>query len=145
KSAHFLSMHADERLAQPYVYELEVVSDNAALAPNQVLGEEVTISVQIETEVRHYSGIATSLQALGMQGEHHVYRVVLRPWLWLLSRRTDCRIFQDQTVVDIIKKVFRDRGFSDFEERLTASYEPRPYVVQYRETDLHFVRRLMED
>lgn len=145
KSAHFLSMHAAERLEHPFVYELEVVSDSPELSPNDVLGEEVTVSVLIEAELRHYSGIATSLQALGVQGESHVYRVVLRPWLWLLSRTANCRIFQDQTVVDIIKRVFRDRGFSDFEERLTASYEPRAYVVQYRETDMHFVRRLMED
>jgi type VI secretion system secreted protein VgrG len=145
KSAHFLSMHASERMGAPFVYEVEVVSDEPMLAPNDVLGEQVTVSVLIETEQRHYSGIATSLQSLGVQAESFVYRLVLRPWIWLLSRTTNCRIFQDQTAVDIIKKVFRDRGFSDFEERLTATYEPRPYVVQYRETDLHFVLRLMED
>jgi type VI secretion system secreted protein VgrG len=145
KSAHFLSMHASERLGVPYVFEFEVVSDTPMLSPNDVLGEQVTISVLVDTEQRHYSGIATSLQSLGVQSENFVYRLVLRPWLWLLSRTTNCRIFQDQTAVDIIKKVFRDRGFSDFEERLTSSYLPRPYVVQYRETDLHFVLRLMED
>lgn len=145
ESAHFLSMHATERLDAPYVYEIEVVSDNPELSPNDVLGEPVTVTAMVEMEPRHYSGIATSLQSLGVQGESFVYRVVLRPWLWLLSRTADCRIFQDKTVVDIVKQVFRDRGFSDFEERLTASYEPRPYVVQYRESDMHFVRRLMED
>jgi type VI secretion system secreted protein VgrG len=145
KSAHFLSMHASEGLGMLFVYELEVVSDSARLAANEVLGEPLTVSVMIEEELRHYAGIVTSLQSLGMQGENFVYRLVLRPWLWLLSRTTNCRIFQEKTVVDIIKQVFRDRGFSDFEERLTASYEPRPYVVQYRETDLNFVCRLMED
>ena len=53
KSAHFLSMHAAERLEHPFVYELEVVSDNPDLSPNDVLGEEVTVSVLIETELRH--------------------------------------------------------------------------------------------
>jgi type VI secretion system secreted protein VgrG len=126
KSAHFLSMHASEGLGAPFVYELELVSDDPKLAPNDVLGEPVTVSVTVEEELRHYSGIATSLQSLGVQGENFVYRVVLRPWLWLLSRTTNCRIFQEKTVVDIIKEVFRQRGFSDFEERLTATYLARP-------------------
>jgi type VI secretion system secreted protein VgrG len=145
KSAHFLAMHASEQLGAPFVYELEVASDDPKISPNVVLGEPVTVSVAIEDDVRHYSGIATALQSIGVQTENFVYRLVLRPWLWLLSRSTNCRIFQEKTVVDIVKQVFRDRGFSDFEERLTGTYLPRTYVVQYRETDLNFVRRLMED
>jgi type VI secretion system secreted protein VgrG len=145
KSAHFLSMHATEQLDAPFVYEVELVSDDAALSPDEVLGEPLTISASIETELRHYSGIVTSMQSLGLQAESFVYRIVLRPWLWMLSRTTNCRIFQDKTVVDIVKEIFRERGFSDFDERLTGSYEPRPYVVQYREADLQFVRRLLED
>lgn len=145
KSAHFLSMQATEQLDAPFVYELELVSDEAALSPNDVLGEPLTVSVLIEAELRHYSGVVTSMQSLGVQAESFVYRMVLRPWLWLLSRTSNCRIFQDKTAVDIIKEVFRERGFSDFDERLTGTYEPRPYVVQYREADLQFVRRLMED
>jgi type VI secretion system secreted protein VgrG len=145
KSAHFLSMQASERLGAPFVYEVELVSDEPKLSLADVLGEPLTVSVALEAQPRHYSGIVTSLQSLGVEGENFAYRVVLRPWLWLLSRTTNCRIFQELTAVDIIKQIFRDRGFSDFEERLTATYVPRPYVVQYRETDLHFVLRLMED
>jgi type VI secretion system secreted protein VgrG len=138
-------MQATEQLDAPFVYELEVVSDNPALTPDEVLGESVTISVMIESDLRHYSGVVTALLSLGLQGENFVYRLVLRPWVWLLSRAQNCRIFQDKTAVDIIKEVFRERGFSDFDERLTGTYEARPYVVQYRESDLAFVRRLMED
>ena len=66
------------------------------------------------------------------------------PWLWFLTRTSDCRIFQEKTVPDIIKEIFRDHGFTDFEERLSGSYRTWVYCVQYRETDFNFVSRLME-
>ena len=55
----------------------------------------------------------------GVKDDYFSYRIVLRPWLWLLSRTTDCRIFQDKKAPDIIKEVFNDRGFTDYEFKLT--------------------------
>lgn len=72
---------------------------------------------------------------MARQGRHrkfHVYSATVRPWIWLLSRAYDCRIFQGQTIPAIIKDVFRKHGLTDFEESLTATYTPRDYVVQYR-------------
>ncbi len=77
-------------------------------------------------------------------GQFAGYRVSLRPWFWLLTRTSDCRIFQNHTVPDIIKQVFRDLGFSDFEDSLSGSYREWEYCVQYRETSFDFVSRLME-
>ena len=81
-----------------------------------------------------------------MKNDYFSYRIVLRPWLWLLSRTTDCRIWQDKKAPDIIKEVFNDRGFTDYESKLTeeGSCPKLEYCVQYRETDLNFVCRLME-
>ncbi|MCX6637162.1 MAG: type VI secretion system tip protein VgrG, partial [Acidobacteria bacterium] len=72
------------------------------------------------------------------------YKALVVPWLWLLTRTSDCRIFQEMTVPDIIKKVFRDHGFTDFDDRLSGSHRSWEYCVQYRETDFNFVSRLME-
>ena len=69
---------------------------------------------------------------------------MLRPWFWLLGHKADCRIFLDKDVKDIIKDVFDKAGFHDFEFRTNGDYEKIPYCVQYRETDLAFVSRLME-
>jgi type VI secretion system secreted protein VgrG len=87
-------------------------------------------------------------QNAGIRGRYQVYNLVMRPWLWLLSRTTDCRIYENKTVREIIEDVFTRAGFSsgtDFEWRLHESYEKREYTVQYRETDLAFVSRLMEE
>ncbi|HJR28040.1 MAG TPA: type VI secretion system tip protein VgrG, partial [Pseudomonas sp.] len=72
------------------------------------------------------------------------YQATLRPWLWLLTRTSDCRIFQNLTIPQIIKQVFRDLGFSDFEDALSRPYREWEYCVQYRETSFDFVSRLME-
>ncbi|HEV2319247.1 MAG TPA: type VI secretion system tip protein TssI/VgrG, partial [Verrucomicrobiae bacterium] len=73
------------------------------------------------------------------------YRATLSPWLWLLTRTSDCRIFQNQKVPDIIESIFKDQGFNDYKLKLSAGYSPREYCVQYRETDFNFVSRLMEE
>jgi type VI secretion system secreted protein VgrG len=67
------------------------------------------------------------------------------PWTWLLTLFDDCRIFQNMSVPDIVQKVFTDRGFTDFANRVTGTYPPREYCVQYRETDFNFISRLLED
>ncbi len=93
---------------------------------------------------RYFHGIAARCSQSSGTGQFAGYRVTLRPWLWLLSRTSDCRIFQNKTVPDIVKQVFRDLGFSDFEDALTRSYREWEYCVQYRETSFEFVSRLME-
>ena len=46
---------------------------------------------------------------------------------------------------DIVEKIFKDYGFSDYNLRLQGSYEPRDYTVQYRESDFNFISRLLEE
>jgi type VI secretion system secreted protein VgrG len=70
------------------------------------------------------------------------------PWLWLLTLKSESRIFQNKSVVDIIKAVFDElkSSFPDVSYRDATSTEhvPLDYCVQYRETDFNFVSRLME-
>jgi type VI secretion system secreted protein VgrG len=83
-----------------------------------------------------------------MEGENlrfSTYRAVMVPWLWLLTRTADSRIFQKLSVPEIIEKVFGEKNFADFKIQLQGSYEKRDYCVQYRETDFNFLSRLMEE
>ena len=73
------------------------------------------------------------------------YVAELRPWLWRLGHAADHRIFQNKSALDIIKQIFSDLGYSDFKDSTTATYAKRDYCVQYGETSLNFVLRLMED
>ena len=70
---------------------------------------------------------------------------MLRPWLWLLSLTSDCRIFPNMNPKQIIKQVFEDRGFTNVLDLAVQDYPTLEYTVQYMETDLAFVLRLMEE
>jgi type VI secretion system secreted protein VgrG len=146
KSLFFRAMTAQEELGRLFHYELELLSSDPNLKASDILGHTATVHIELRNgELRHYNGCVTDFSLAGSYGPHALYRMTLRPWLWLLTRTANCRIFQHQTVPDIIKKIFRDHGLTDFEESLTATYPARDYVVQYRETDFNFVSRLMEE
>lgn len=146
----FHHMHGSEELGKPFLYELTFFSEEGNLTPEDLLGQTVTVELDLPDNSmlpndghRYFNGHVTRMARLGRHRSYHTYIATVRPWIWLLSRARDCRIFQDMTIPEIIKEVFRKHGLTDFEESLTVSYEARNYVVQYRETDLSFVTRLM--
>ena len=93
---------------------------------------------------RVLNGTLVDAQWLGKQDDLYIYRFTLKPWLWLLSQRADCRIFKNKTALDIIKEIFKKEGSASFDDRTSETLQPIDYCVQYRETDLDFVLRLME-
>ncbi|KAG1694985.1 Protein ClpV1 [Nymphon striatum] len=80
----------------------------------------------------------------GYEGEYAAYQATVKPWFWFLTRTADCKIFQELSVPDIVMGIFRDLGYTDFEDKLTRNYRTWDYCVQYRETDFNFVSRLLE-
>ncbi|WP_139667901.1 type VI secretion system Vgr family protein [Pseudomonas sp. F16(2018)] len=139
-------MGGSEELGRLFDYELQLTSDDPAIDLNQLLGKPMSLSVQQSLGTsRHFHGIVARCSQSVDQGQFASYRVTLRPWLWLLTRTSDCRIFQHLSAPQIIKQVFRDLGFSDFEDLLSRNYREREYCVQYRETSFDFVSRLMEE
>ncbi len=142
---HLQHLDGHDELARPFSYDLALTSANHALPLNAMLGKPMGLALRLaDGSDRYFHGIVATCSQSAGRGQFASYRVVIRPWLWLLSRTSDCRIFQNMTVPDIIKQVFRDLGFSDFEDALTRSYREWEYCVQYRETSFDFVSRLME-
>ena len=139
------SMEGSEELGRLFHYELDLTSEDRAITFDQLLGKPMGLTLELyDGGKRYFHGIVCSCRQLTGHGQFAGYRVSLRPWFWLLTRTSDCRIFQNKTVPDIIKQVFRDLGFSDFEDSLSGSYREWEYCVQYRETSFDFVSRLME-
>ncbi|WP_445577856.1 Phage-base-V domain-containing protein [Pseudomonas sp. E141] len=139
------SMDGSEELGRLFHYELDLTSEDRAIKFDQLLGKPMGLTLELYNGgKRYFHGIISSCRQLTGHGQFAGYRVSLRPWFWLLTRTSDCRIFQNKTVPDIIKQVFRDLGFSDFEDSLSASYREWEYCVQYRESSFDFVSRLME-
>lgn len=139
------SVSATEQLGRPFRIELELLSEDGQVDPTKILGQGVTVRIsQPGGGTRYFHGNVSRWHQTTPAAGMARYRATLVPWLWFLSRAANCRIFQEMTVPDIIKKVFRDHGFSDFSDKLNGSYDALEYCVQYRETDFNFVSRLME-
>lgn len=138
-------MSGTEKLGRLFEYNLELASENRQIKAEDIVGKNVTIRLDLGAgRTRYFNGHVSSFSQLTSAGQLARYRTVVVPWLWFLSRTADCRIFQEKTVPEIIKQIFRDRGFTDFEDGLSGSYRTWEYCVQYRETDFAFVSRLME-
>ncbi|WP_454836513.1 type VI secretion system Vgr family protein [Pseudomonas lini] len=138
-------MGGGEELGRLFNYELQLHSLDNAIDLNQLLGKPMCLSLQLDGGgERYFHGIVARCSQNVDQGQFASYQATLRPWLWLLTRTSDCRIFQNLTIPQIIKQVFRDLGFSDFEDALSRPYREWEYCVQYRETSFDFVSRLME-
>lgn len=147
KDLRFRAFSGQEALSAGFEYAVEAVSLRPDLDPAKILGELANVAVELPAGgERHFNGHVAEFLYEGQRenSRFHHYRLVLRPWTWLLSRNSDCRLFQAESIPDIIKKVFTNYGDAQFKLSLTGSYEPREYCVQYRETDLNFVMRLME-
>ena len=143
------TLNATETLSVPFDFRIQAVSLQANINFNAALGLGCTVALQTrEDAFRYFNGILTEARWTGAQGELYFYEIVLRPWLWLLTRTSDCRIFPNMTPLDIIKQVFSDRGFSGdsyFRDATSSTPPTLEYCVQYRETDYNFVCRLMEE
>lgn len=141
----FYRMTATEELGRLFRFELDLLSREPDIAFDDILGQNVTVRLALaDDQKRYFNGFVSRFSQEGFLDEFHVYSATVHPWLWFLTRTADCRIFQEETVPDILKKVFKDHGFSDYEESLSGNYRKWEYCVQYRETDFNFVSRLME-
>jgi type VI secretion system secreted protein VgrG len=136
----------EEGVSTPFHFVLDMLSENAAIAPADVLRKTISVEIEIpggETRVVH--GFVKRFSQLGRRGGLAAYRAEMVPWLWFLSLTNDCRIFQNLSVSDIVSKVFKDLGYSDFKFKLMGAGPKRIYCVQYRESALAFVSRLLEE
>jgi type VI secretion system secreted protein VgrG len=135
-----------EHLGQPFEIDVDLLSSDENIDLDDLLGKELTLSVALDDgSSRYFHAFIASFEQHGRFGRYASYRAQCVPWLWFLGQKADCRIFQDKAVPDIVKQVFRDNGCTDFQDSLTKNYRVREYCVQYRETDLNFVQRLMQD
>ena len=142
----FRGMHAREEMSRLSEFQIDLLSPKNDIKLDDILGKNVTVKLALpDDNTRYFNGFVTRFAQGQRLGRYHRYSAVVRPWLWFLTRTSDCRIFQDMTVPDIIKAVFGDEKAADFKFDLTGKYKKWTYCVQYRETDFNFVSRLMEE
>ncbi|MGY8561755.1 type VI secretion system Vgr family protein, partial [Paracidovorax citrulli] len=132
----FRQLQGREELSQVFSLDIDLLSEDKSIDPKALLGKSATVVVETEGGGRSYlDGIVTRF---GMQGQDHrfyAYRLRLQPWVWLASRKSDFRIFQNKSVPQIIEEVLGAYGYP-MEKKLSRSYRTWEYCVQYDESDL---------
>ena len=142
----FRDLTWSERLGGLPDGRVTLLSKSPDIKPNDLLGKQVSVHFEVPgSRARHFNGYVTRLRRGGTSGQLYRYEAQLHPWLWFLTRTSDCRIFLDKTVKDILKEVFDGHAVAhtDFTS-LYSDYPKFTQCVQYRETDFNFVSRLME-
>lgn len=134
---------ATEGLSEMFEVRVEALSEQSGVNFDSIIGRNCSITFDNYGEERFLCGILVEAQAIGVREALWAYRLVLRPWIWLMGRKAKCKIFKDKNPKDIIKEVMRDYN-SDIQDSAEGTYPKLEYCVQYRETDLAFVSRLME-
>jgi len=146
-----LKISGHEGLSTLFRYTLEVFSDTEHnLQPDKLIGTEVSFAIQQPDKaktLRHFHGYVDSLVETGSYSQDNsrsTYSITVVPWLDLLGKTSNCRIFQDETIPKIIEQVFAKHKFKkSLSKKLSQPHPVHAYVVQYHETDLAFVERLM--
>ena len=145
---HVVRFRGREGVSQLFDFEVDFVSEDAALDFEAVVGKPALLEMSTNDDPRFVHGIVSRLEETGVGNKFTNYSVRIVPALWAFGLKNDCCIYQAMKVPDVIKDVLQSGGLesgTDFKLSLNASYPVREYIVQYRETDLQFVTRLMEE
>lgn len=139
----FTHLTGRDEVSRCFAYTVGFVSGDPDIDPLKMLGGAVSIEGESDPK-RWFSGLVSDFRLTRIEDRQAYYEAIVRPWLWFSGNATDCRIFQNMSVVEIVEKIFSKYPQAKFEKRLQGSYPPRDYCVQYDESDLDFVQRLLE-
>jgi type VI secretion system secreted protein VgrG len=153
------SFSGHEGVSRMFQYDLVMHSIDNKIDFTSMIGQSATIEVVLPDQAgsRYINGVFSSFSQGGsspLEGgllpTHFTeYRATLVPWLWMLTRESDCRIFQNENLLEILDDIFLKDEYKNigrkWDYRYSGHDEKREYCVQYRETDFNFVSRLMEE
>ena len=144
----FRSLVGREQISRLFEFRASLLSESDSISPKSLLGKDLSVEVDLTTEKngggkRFLSGQVVQFAFTGRDGDYFAYEAILRPWLWLATRRSDYKIFQFKDVPTIVQEVLAPYGFTVI-NKLTGSYRAWDYCVQYGETDFNFISRLLE-
>lgn len=127
---------------------LQVRSKPNDIAPDQIVGHLADVSLELGDGTRRAWNVLVTDMVVGpkITRDFQSYRLTLRPQLWLLSQKSDCRIWQDMTSVEVCETLLSEHGLpAPVTSGIVEPPEPQHYSVQYNETDLAYLTRRLEE
>ena len=141
------SIEGSEGISRLFDYSVDLVATvDTSIDPKDMIGAKVSVAIALSDAVgsRYVNGIVAAFEQRPGDTEFNVYRARIVPAMWQLTLSSNCRVFQDKTVLDIVKEVLNPYGLTA-QDNTDGSYEQLEYCTQYSETDFHFVSRLLEE
>ena len=152
----------DDALSTPWQLEISALSTRAGLSIHAMLGQKLTLqTVLADGSLHSRSGIVTQAAAADADGGLVRYTLTVRPWIALLAHTRQSRVWQEKTFTELIESVLSRYAASaqwrwaddvaahlaqsPFSGTNAGSGQLRSYTVQYRETDLDFIARLLAE
>ncbi len=138
---------AREGLSTLYDLAVELVVPDPDLDLDALVGEDVRVELEPPAGGRVLlHGVVAEAEYLQPHEHRHLYRLRARPRLASLGHRVRSRIFQERSATEVVKEVLRGAGIpGDGVAWSIATYPRREYLVQWKESELAFVLRLLED
>ena len=135
-----------EGMSHLFEFRVEGVSDDPMLDFDKQLGKNVTVVLHTNGQGdRFFTGTCTEAQRFGRSIQGYEYALILRPGLWLASKRFTSRVFHNMKVPDILNEVLGEYGSTfTVTDKTQGDHPELEYCVQHRESDLDFALRLME-
>ncbi len=136
----------DERISHPYEIDIILATQDEVVLED-LLDQECLLTIDNGITKRYFHGIVKECTCIGDDGDYSIFHIMAVPSVWLLSLEQDCRIFQNKNVQDIICEILKDSSIEGDRVRLALedTERKREFCAQYRETDLNFVSRLLEE
>lgn len=140
------SFNGSEGLSQLFHFHLVLASEDHNIDFDEVLRKPATLGIRQSdgTTFRYFNGIISRIVQQPQPGRLAIYHAELVPWVWLLTLTSNCLIYQNKTVPEVIQATFDKYKFRDYRLELTGKHLAWEYCSQYRESAFAFVARLME-
>jgi type VI secretion system secreted protein VgrG len=143
-----VSCRVAEALSEPYTAAVVLATLTHESLSRELLGASAVLSFWRGDRARTYRGVVCAVEDRGTTADQRVYEVVLVPALWQLGLRSAYRVFQSADAIEIVREILRDAGLYQTGAGLVTpavALKPREYCVQYGETDLAVLRRLLDE
>jgi Rhs element Vgr protein len=139
-----------EGISRPFHFEIYLALEgfHSETFNDDLIGKPATLHIYKGNDSTFINGIASRFLQIGESGNFTAFYAELMPDIWYLTQRHGCRIFQDLSVPEIIKKVLEEGAkltSMHYDFRLHKEYQKRDFCVQYRESEFNFISRLMEE
>jgi type VI secretion system secreted protein VgrG len=157
-----LAFEGEEGLSQPFSYRVEFTCSERDIGADRLLGQDASFSLHAPPQnlpfgglslppaqpLRTLHGVVSGFRRLSASNDEARYEITLKPRLALLRNGRQYRIYQHQSVPEIVEGILRNRHFfegQDFLFALHREYPKREQVMQYDESDLAFIARLLAE